>query len=221
MALQIGDIAPNFTADTTEGAISLHDYIADGWLVFFSHPKDFTPVCTTELSSAARLKPEFDKRNVKLLEVSVDSVDDHKRWKEDIRDLAGVDVGFPMIGDETLEVVKLYGMIHPNAKVTKLSSAEDNATVRNVYIIGPDKRIKLIISYPMSVGRNFTEILRVIDSLQLSARHSVATPADWRPGEDVVIQASLSDTEAKTTFPDGWKTLNSYLRMVRQPKLYS
>ena len=218
MALQLGDIAPDFTAETTEGKIKLHDYIEGSWAVFFSHPKDFTPVCTTELGSMAKLKHEFDKRNVKLIGISVDSVTDHQRWKQDIKDVTGASVSYPMIGDEDMTVAKLYGMIHPNASGNaKSRTAADNATVRNVFVIGPDKKIKMILTYPMSTGRNFHEILRVIDSLQLTASSSVATPADWKQGEDVIILASVSDEAAKEKFPGGWKTLKPYLRMVPQP----
>lgn len=219
MALQLGDVAPDFEADTTEGRIKFHDYIGDSWVVFFSHPKDFTPVCTTELGYMAKIKHEFDKRNVKLLGISVDSVEDHKRWKNDIKEVTGADVTYPMIGDSELEVAKLYGMIHPNATGgAKGRTAADNATVRNVYVIGPDKKIKLIITYPMSTGRNFDEVLRVIDSLQLTATKSVATPANWKQGDDVIILASISDEAAKEKFPGGWKTLKPYLRLVPQPK---
>jgi alkyl hydroperoxide reductase subunit AhpC len=218
MALQLGDIAPDFEADSTEGRIKLHDYVDNAWVVFFSHPKDFTPVCTTELGYMAKIKNEFDKRGVKLLGISVDSVDDHKRWKNDIKDVTGSEVNYPMIGDPDLSVAKLYGMIHPNATGNaKGRTAADNATVRNVYIIGPDKKIKLIITYPMSTGRNFDEVLRVIDSLQLTATKSVATPANWKQGEDVIILASVSDEAAKEKFPGGWKTLKPYLRLVPQP----
>jgi len=218
MALQLGDVAPDFEADTTEGRIKFHDYLGDSWGVFFSHPKDFTPVCTTELGSVARMKHEFDKRNAKLIGISVDSVEDHQRWKNDIKDVTGVAVNYPMIGDTELAVAKLYGMIHPNATGNaKGRTAADNATVRNVFVIGPDKKIKLIITYPMSTGRNFDEILRVIDSLQLTAKSSVATPANWKQGEDVIILASVSDEAAKEKFPGGWKTLKPYLRLVPQP----
>lgn len=218
MALQLGDIAPDFEADTTEGRIKFHNFIGDSWVVFFSHPKDFTPVCTTELGAMARIKHEFDKRGVKLLGISVDSVEDHQRWKNDIKEVTGAAVNFPMIGDTDLSVAKLYGMIHPNATGgAKGRTAADNATVRNVYIIGPDKKIKLIITYPMSTGRNFDEVLRVIDSLQLTATKSVATPANWKQGEDVIILASVSDEAAKEKFPGGWKTLKPYLRLVPQP----
>ena len=218
MALQLGDIAPDFEADTTEGRIKFHDYLGDSWGVFFSHPKDFTPVCTTELGSVARMKHEFDKRNAKLIGISVDSVEDHQRWKNDIKDVTGAAVNYPMIGDTELAVAKLYGMIHPNATGNaKGRTAADNATVRNVFVIGPDKKIKLIITYPMSTGRNFDEILRVIDSLQLTAKNSVATPANWKQGEDVIILTSVTDEAAKEKFPGGWKTLKPYLRLVPQP----
>ncbi|WP_119275312.1 peroxiredoxin [Taklimakanibacter deserti] len=218
MALQLGDVAPDFEADTTEGHIKFHDYIGDSWVVFFSHPKDFTPVCTTELGAMARMKHEFDKRKTKLIGISVDSVEDHKRWKQDIKDATGGEVNYPMIGDPDLSVAKLYGMIHPNATGNaKGRTAADNATVRNVFVIGPDKKIKLIITYPMSTGRNFDEVLRVIDSLQLTATKSVATPANWKQGEDVIILASVSDEAAKEKFPGGWKTIKPYLRLVPQP----
>ena len=218
MTLQLGDIAPDFEAETTEGKIKFHEYIDGSWAVFVSHPKDFTPVCTTELGSMAKLKHEFDKRGVKLIGISVDSVEDHQRWKNDIKDVTGAQVNYPMIGDSNLTVAKLYGMIHPNASGdAKGRTAADNQTVRNVLIIGPDKKIKLILTYPMSTGRNFHEILRVIDSLQLTATKSVATPADWKQGEDVIILASVSDDAAKEKFPGGWKTLKPYLRLVPQP----
>ena len=218
MALQLGDVAPDFEADTTEGRIKFHDYIGNSWCVFFSHPKDFTPVCTTELGHMAKIKHEFDKRNVKLIGISVDSVEDHQRWKNDIKEVCGAAVNYPMIGDNDLSIAKLYGMIHPNATGTaKDRKAPDNATVRNVYVIGPDKKIKLTITYPMSTGRNFDEVLRVIDSLQLTATQSVATPANWKQGDDVIILASVSDEQAKEKFPKGWKSLKPYLRMVEQP----
>jgi alkyl hydroperoxide reductase subunit AhpC len=218
MTLQLGDIAPDFEADTTEGKIKFHEFIEGSWAVLVSHPKDFTPVCTTELGSMAKLKHEFDKRGVKLIGISVDSVDDHQRWKNDIKDVTGAQVNYPMIGDSNLTVAKLYGMIHPNASGdAKGRTAADNQTVRNVLIIGPDKKIKLILTYPMSTGRNFHEILRVIDSLQLTATKSVATPADWKQGDDVIILASVSDDAAKEKFPGGWKTLKPYLRLVPQP----
>ena len=218
MALQIGDTAPDFEADTTEGKIKFSDYAKGSWVVFFSHPKDFTPVCTTELGQVARMKPEFDKRGAKLLGISIDSVSDHQRWKQDINEVTGAAVNYPMIGDPDLSVAKLYGMIHPNASGNAASrTAADNATVRNVFIIGPDQKIKFIAAYPMSAGRNFDEILRVIDSLQLTATKSVATPANWKQGEDVIILASISDEAAKEKFPGGWKTLKPYLCMVPQP----
>jgi len=219
MALQIGDVAPDFEADTTEGRIKFHEWLGDGWGVLVSHPKDFTPVCTTELGAMAGIKHEFDKRNAKLIGISVDSVDDHQRWKKDIQEATGYAVNYPMIGDRDLTVAKLYGMIHPNARgEASQRTAADNATVRNVYIIGPDKKIKLMLVYPMSTGRNFDEILRVIDSLQLTAKHSVATPANWKQGEDVIIAGAVSDEDAKKKFPEGWKTVKPYLRVVKQPK---
>ena len=215
MALQLGDTAPDFEADTTEGRIKFHDYIEGAWTVLVSHPKDFTPVCTTELGAMALKNGEFQKRGVKLIGISVDSVDDHLRWKQDIKDVTGGEVSYPMIGDSEMTVAKLYGMIHPNASGTaKGRTAADNATVRNVFIIGPDKKIKLILTYPMSTGRNFDEVLRVIDSLQLTATKSVATPADWKPGDKAIILASISDEAAKEKFPQGWKTLKPYLRLV-------
>lgn len=219
MTLQLGDTAPDFTAETTEGTISFHDWIGDGWAVFFSHPKDFTPVCTTELGYVAKLKPEFDKRNVKAIGLSVDSVEDHLAWSSDIAETQGVAPNFPMIGDSDLAVAKLYGMIHPNATGgSEGRTAADNSTVRNVYIIGPDKKLKLIITYPMSTGRNFDEVLRVIDSLQLTATKQVATPVNWNQGEDVIILPSVSDEAAAEKYPDGWTTVKPYLRVVPQPK---
>ncbi|MCY4200743.1 MAG: peroxiredoxin [Gammaproteobacteria bacterium] len=210
MSLQLGDEAPNFTADTTEGTITLHDYLGDGWGVLFSHPKDFTPVCTTELGEVAKLKAEFDKRNVKVLGLSVDPVTDHVKWSQDITDTQGVDLNFPLIGDENRTVASLYDMIHPNAN--------DTLTVRSVFVIGPDKKIKLSITYPASTGRNFEEILRTIDSLQLTAVHSVATPVNWRHGEEVIIVPSVSDEDAKAKFPNGWRAEKPYLRYVSQPE---
>ena len=219
MALQLGDIAPDFEADTTEGRIRFHDWLGDGWAVFVSHPKDFTPVCTTELGTMARIKGEFDKRGVKLIGISVDTVDDHQRWKGDIAETQGAAVTYPMIGDPDLAVAKLYGMIHPNATGgSKGRTAADNATVRNVFVIGPDKKIKLILVYPMSTGRNFDEILRVVDSLQLTAKHSVATPANWKQGEDVIIAGSVNDEEARKKFPGGWTAPKPYIRIVPQPR---
>ena len=219
MTLQLGDTAPDFAAETTEGTISFHDWIGDGWAVFFSHPKDFTPVCTTELGYVAKLKPEFDKRNVKAIGLSVDSVEDHVAWSSDIAETQGVAPNFPMIGDSDLAVAKLYGMIHPNATGgAEGRTAADNSTVRNVYIIGPDKKLKLIITYPMSTGRNFDEVLRVIDSLQLTATKQVATPVNWNQGEDVIILPAVSDEAAAEKYPDGWTTVKPYLRVVPQPK---
>jgi alkyl hydroperoxide reductase subunit AhpC len=219
MPLRLGATAPDFTAATTEGPITFHDWIGDGWAVLFSHPKDFTPVCTTELGTVARLKPDFDKRNVKVIGLSVDSVDDHKNWAKDIEETMGTAVNYPMIGDADLAVSKLYDML-PETESGGSSgrTAADNMTVRNVYIIGPDKKIKLILTYPMTTGRNFDELLRVIDSIQLTAAYKVATPANWRDGEDCIIVPSVSDEEAKAKYPDGWKTLKPYLRLVKQPK---
>ncbi len=219
MALQLGDTAPDFEADTTEGRIRFHDWLGDSWAVFVSHPKDFTPVCTTELGTMARIKGEFDKRGVKLIGISVDTVDDHQRWKGDIAETQGAAVTYPMIGDPDLAVAKLYGMIHPNATGgSKGRTAADNATVRNVFVIGPDKKIKLILVYPMSTGRNFDEILRVVDSLQLTAKHSVATPANWKQGEDVIIAGSVNDEDARKRFPGGWTAPKPYIRIVPQPR---
>jgi thioredoxin-dependent peroxiredoxin len=218
MTLQIGDTAPDFTADTTEGQIKFHDWIGDGWAILFSHPKDFTPVCTTELGTMAKLKPEFEKRNTKVIGLSVDSVDDHKAWSKDIEETQGQAPNYPMIGDAELQVAKLYGMIHPNAAGdAKGRSAADNMTVRSVFVVGPDKKIKLILTYPMATGRNFDEILRVVDSLQLTANHQVATPANWKSGEEVIIVPSISDDAAKQKFPQGWRTEKPYLRYVPQP----
>ncbi|MFZ5653142.1 MAG: peroxiredoxin [Pseudomonadota bacterium] len=219
MALRIGDEAPDFTALTTQGEIRFHQWIGDSWAILFSHPKDFTPVCTTELGYMARLKPEFDKRNCKIIGLSVDPVTDHQRWVGDIEETQGYAVNYPLIGDPDLKVAQLYDMIHPNALAkTEGRSAADNATVRSVFIIGPDKRIKLILTYPMSTGRNFDEVLRVLDSMQLTARHQVATPVNWKQGEDVIIVPALSDADARERFPGGWKTLKPYLRVVAQPK---
>jgi alkyl hydroperoxide reductase subunit AhpC len=219
MPLQIGAVAPDFEAETTEGKIKFHEWIGDSWALLFSHPKDFTPVCTTELGALARLKPEFDKRGVKLLGLSVDPVDKHHGWSEDIRETQGVAPNYPMIGDTDYNVSKLYDML-PAAISGDPSkrTAADNQTVRNVFIIGPDKKIKLILVYPMTTGRNFQEILRVIDSLQLTAKHRVATPADWHQGDDVIIAGSVSDDEAKGIYPNGWKAPKPYIRIVPQPK---
>ena len=219
MPLRIGDEAPNFTVETTEGTINFHDWIGDGYAILFSHPKDFTPVCTTELGYMAGLKPEFDKRNTKVIGLSIDSVDDHNAWLNDIEETQGHAVNYPLIGDSNLEVAKLYDMIHPNASGTaKERTPADNATIRSVFIIGPDKLIKLIITYPMSTGRNFDEVLRVLDSIQLTAQHKVATPVNWRNGEDVIIVPAVSDEAAREKFPDGWKAPKPYLRIVPQPE---
>ena len=219
MPLRIGDEAPNFTVETTEGTVNFHDWIGDGYAILFSHPKDFTPVCTTELGYMAGLKPEFDKRNTKVIGLSIDSVDDHNAWLNDIEETQGHAVNYPLIGDNNLEVAKLYDMIHPNASGTaKERTPADNATIRSVFVIGPDKLIKLIITYPMSTGRNFDEVLRVLDSIQLTANHKVATPVNWRQGEDVIIVPAVSDEAAKEKFPDGWKAPKPYLRIVPQPE---
>lgn len=219
MPLRIGDEVPDFTADTTEGTINFHEWIGDGWAVLFSHPKDFTPVCTTELGYMAGLKPEFDRRNCKIIGLSIDSVSDHSEWSKDIEETQGHAVNYPIIGDTNLEVAKLFDMIHPNASGNaKERTAADNATIRSVFIIGPDKLIKLMITYPMSTGRNFDEVLRVLDSIQLTAKHKVATPVNWKQGEDVIIVPAVSDDEAKEKFPDGWNTIKPYLRIVKQPK---
>jgi alkyl hydroperoxide reductase subunit AhpC len=219
MALHIGDEAPDFTAETTQGTIRFHEWIGDGWAILFSHPKDFTPVCTTELGYMAGLKPEFDKRNCKIIGLSVDSVSDHTSWSKDIEETQGHAPNYPLIGDTDLKVAKLYDMIHPNASGTaKERTAADNATVRSVFIIGPDKKIKAMLTYPMSTGRNFDEVLRLLDSVQLTAKHQVATPVNWRQGDDVIIAPSLPDEEAKRKFPQGWKAPKPYLRIVPQPK---
>ena len=207
--IKLGDEAPDFTVETTDGKLNLYEYLGDGWGVLFSHPKDFTPVCTTELGAVAKLKDEFTKRNAKVLAVSVDPLESHKQWVSDINETQGTTVNFPIIADPDRTVSDLYGMIHPNAS--------DTVTVRNVFIIGPDKKVKLIIVYPQSAGRNFQEILRVLDSLQLSAKYSVSTPADWKDGEDVIIMPAVSDDDAKQKFPKGFKTLRPYLRLTPQP----
>ena len=217
MSLRIGDEAPNFTAETTEGKINFHEWIGDGWAILFSHPKDFTPVCTTELGYMAKLQPEFKKRNTKVMGLSIDPVDDHRRWSKDIEETQGTAPNYPMIGDADLEVAKLYDMIHPNATGGKRTAA-DNATIRSVFIVGPDKKIKLNLTYPMTTGRNFDEVLRVLDSMQLTAKHKVATPVNWKAGEDVIIAGSVSDDEAKQKYPGGWKAPRPYLRIVPQPK---
>jgi alkyl hydroperoxide reductase subunit AhpC len=219
MAVTIGDKAPDFEAQTTEGKIKFHDWIGDQWAVLFSHPKDFTPVCTTELGRMAKLKPEFDKRNTKIIGLSVDPVDRHADWAKDIEETQGVKPNFPMIGDTDLSISKAWGMLPGNAGNTSEGrTAANNQTVRNVYIIGPDKQIKLMIAYPMTTGRNFDEVLRVLDSLQLTAKHKVATPVDWKHGDDVIIAGSVSDEDAKKTYPNGWKSPKPYIRIVPQPK---
>lgn len=216
--LRIGDTAPDFEAQTTEGPIRFHEWLGDGWGVLFSHPKDFTPVCTTELGTMAGLKPEFDKRNCKIIGLSVDPVDDHNRWAEDIRTATGHQVNYPLIGDHDLKVAKLYGMLPEDAGDTAAGRTPmDNHTVRHVIVVGPDKKIKLMLTYPMSTGRNFAEILRALDSLQLTAQHQVATPANWNLGEDVIILPSVSDDAAKEKFPEGWKATLPYMRVVPQP----
>ncbi len=218
MALQLNQTAPDFRAQTTHGEISFHDWIGDGWAVLFSHPKDFTPVCTTELGYMAKMKPEFDKRNVKVIGLSVDPVEDHERWAADIEETQGHAPNFPLIGDSDLKIAKLYGMLPADAGDSANGrTAVDNATVRTVYVVGPDKKIKLMVIYPMSTGRNFDEILRVIDPLQLTANHSVATPVNWKQGEDVIIVPALKDEEARKKFPDGWRAPRPYLRIVAQP----
>ena len=219
MALRIGDEAPDFTADTTQGKIKFHEWIGDGWAILFSHPKDFTPVCTTELGTMARLKPEFDRRNVKIIGLSVDPVDSHSKWAADIAETQGHAPNYPLIGDSELKVAKLYDMLPEETPGTSTGrTAADNQTVRNVIVIGPDKKIKLVLAYPMTTGRNFDEVLRVIDSLQLTAKHRVATPANWKQGEDVIIAGSVTDDEAKKLYPKGWKAPKPYLRIVPQPR---
>jgi alkyl hydroperoxide reductase subunit AhpC len=218
MALRIGDEAPDFTADTTAGSVRFHEWIGNGWAILFSHPKDFTPVCTTELGYMARLKPEFEKRNCKIIGLSIDPVSDHVRWVKDIEDTQGAAVNYPMIGDADLTVAKLYDMIHPNATSEGKRTAADNATIRSVFVVGPDKKIKLMMTYPMSTGRNFDEILRALDSLQLTAKHKVATPVNWKQGEPVIIATTVADEDAKKMFPDGWKAPKPYMRIVPQPK---
>jgi alkyl hydroperoxide reductase subunit AhpC len=219
MSLRIGDMAPDFQADTTDGPIRFHEWIGDSWAVMFSHPKDFTPVCTTELGYMAKLKPEFDKRRTKVICLSVDPVDNHKRWANDIKETQGEAPNYPMIGDTKLEVSKAYGMLPAELEGScDGRTAADNQTVRNVFVVGPDKKIKLMLSYPMSTGRNFDEVLRVLDSMQLTAKHKVATPVNWRPGNDVIILPAVSDDEAKQKYPGGWTAPRPYLRIVPQPK---
>jgi alkyl hydroperoxide reductase subunit AhpC len=219
MALLIGSTAPDFEADTTQGHIRFHDWLGDSWGIIFSHPKDFTPVCTTELGYMAKLKPDFDRRNVKIIGLSVDPVDKHKGWAKDIEETQGYAPNFPMIGDPTLAISKLYEMLPASAGDTAEGrTAADNQTVRNVYVIGPDKKIKLVISYPMTTGRNFDEVLRVIDSLQLTAKHKVSTPVNWKQGEDVIIAGSVNNEDAKKIWPSGWKEPKPYIRIVPQPR---
>ena len=219
MALHIGDDAPDFSSETTEGSINFHEWIGAGWVILFSHPKDFTPVCTTELGYAAQLKPDIEKRNCKIIGLSVDSVDDHAEWSKDIAETQGHAVNYPLIGDTDLKIAKLYDMLHPNASgEAKDRTPADNQTVRSVFIIGPDKKVKAMLTYPMSTGRNFDEILRILDSCQLTAKHKVATPVNWKQGEDVIIVPAVSDDEAKEKYPDGWVSPKPYIRIVPQPK---
>ena len=219
MALRIGSKAPDFSAETTEGQVRFHDWIGDSWCVLFSHPKDFTPVCTTELGYVAGLKPEFEKRNCKIMGLSVDPVEDHKKWSADIKEATGNAPNYPMVGDADLGVAKKYDMLPDDAGTSSQGrTAADNQTVRTVYLIGPDKAIKAMLSYPMTSGRNFDEVLRLLDSIQLTAKHKVATPVNWKQGEDVIIVPSVSDEDAKQKFPDGWKTPVPYMRIVPQPK---
>ena len=219
MALQIGDVAPDFRAETTEGTIGFHDWIGDSWAVLFSHPKDFTPVCTTELGYMARIKPEFDRRNVKVIGLSVDPIEKHSGWARDIEETQGQAPNYPIIGDADFSVSKLYGMLGADVSGDPADrTAADNQTVRNVFVIGPDKKVKLILVYPMTTGRNFDEILRVVDSLQLTAKHKVATPVNWKQGEKVIIAGSVSNDEAKETYPDGWEEPRPYIRLVPQPR---
>ena len=218
MSLRINDTAPDFKAKTSEGDVSFHDWIGDGWAVLFSHPKDFTPVCTTELGSLAKMKSEFEKRNVKVMGLSVDPVEDHIKWLDDIKDVTGIKPNYPIIAEEKLEVAKLYNMLPTSLTANaKGRTAVDNQTVRTVFVVGPDKKIKLFLTYPMATGRNFHELLRVIDSMQLTAKHKVATPADWKKGEEVIIVPAVKEEEAKKLFPGGWKTLKPYLRKVPDP----
>jgi alkyl hydroperoxide reductase subunit AhpC len=218
MALQIGDTAPNFEADTTEGRISFHDWIGDSWAVLFSHPKNYTPVCTTELGYMAKIKPEFDRRGVKIIGLSVDPVAAHAGWAKDIEETQGTAPNYPIIGDADFEISKAYGMLPASTEGDPLArTPADNQTVRNVFVIGPDKKVKLVLVYPMTTGRNFDEVLRVIDSLQLTAKHKVATPVNWQQGDDVIIAGSVSDDEARETYPEGWQSPRPYIRIVSQP----
>jgi thioredoxin-dependent peroxiredoxin len=219
MTLRLGDTAPDFQAETTQGPIRFHQWLGDSWGILFSHPKDYTPVCTTELGYMARLKPEFDKRNVKIIGLSVDPVSSHSGWAKDIAETQGVAPNYPIIGDPDLAISKLYDMLPAETSGDASNrNASDNQTVRNVYVVGPDKKLKLILVYPMTTGRNFDEVLRVIDSMQLTSKHRVATPVNWKPGEDVIISGSVSDEEAKKIYPQGWKAPRPYLRIVPQPK---
>jgi thioredoxin-dependent peroxiredoxin len=219
MALQLGDTAPDFTAQTTEGTIHFHDWLGDSWAVLFSHPRDFTPICTTELGYMAKIKPEFDRRNVKIIGLSVDPLENHAKWADDIAETQGTAPNYPMIGDSDFNVSKLYGMLPESTSGDPTTrTPADNQTVRNVFVIGPDKKVKLILVYPMTTGRNFDEVLRVIDSLQLTANHKVATPVNWKQGEDVIIAGSVSDEDAKKTYPDGWKSPKPYIRIVPAPR---
>ena len=219
MALTIGDTAPDFTAQTTEGEISFHDWIGDGWAVLFSHPRNFTPVCTTELGYLASIKPEFDRRGVKIVGLSVDPLDNHEQWSKDIEETQGTALNYPLIADTDHHVAKLYGMLPADVEGDSTArTPAQNATLRNVFVVGPDKKVKLVLVYPMTTGRNFDEILRVVDSLQLTAKHKVATPAQWQQGDDVVISGSVSNEEAKATYPDGWKEPRPYIRIVPQPQ---
>ena len=219
MSIRINDEAPNFTAATTQGSVNFHEWIGNGWAILFSHPRDFTPVCTTELGYMAKIEPEFAKRNCKVIGLSVDPVESHKKWEMDIRETQGYPVNFPMIGDGDLSVAKLYNMLPAEEKGTSDGrTAVTNQTVRSVFIVGPDKKIKLMLTYPMTTGRNFDEILRVLDSMQLTAKHKVSTPANWKDGDDVIIAGSVTDEEAKAKYPEGWKTVKPYLRVVKQPR---
>jgi alkyl hydroperoxide reductase subunit AhpC len=219
MALQLGDVAPDFEADTTEGRIRFHEWIGDSWAVLFSHPKDFTPVCTTELGYMAKLKPEFDRRNTRIIGLSIDSLEDHVRWANDIEETQGAAPNYPLIGDVDLRIAKLYGMLPASTTGTATGrTPADNQTVRTVFVVGPDKKIKLIIAYPMTTGRNFDEVLRVLDSLQLTAKHKVSTPVNWKRGDCVIIAGSVSDEEAKKTYPQGWNAPRPYIRIVPQPE---
>jgi thioredoxin-dependent peroxiredoxin len=219
MALQLGDTAPDFEADTTEGRIKFHDWLGDSWAVMFSHPRNFTPVCTTELGYMAAIKPEFDRRGVKIIGLSVDPVGNHEQWSKDIEETQGTAINYPLIGDADFSVSKLYGMLPSDVDGDPTSrTPADNQTVRNVFVIGPDKKVKLILIYPMTTGRNFDEVLRVIDSLQLTAEHKVATPVNWQQGDDVIIAGSVSDDEAKETYPEGWDSPKPYIRIVPQPR---